>query len=44
MEGEKPKKFITADFERKKRRLFGETIFGESKTADHLKAAIEKML
>lgn len=44
MEGEKPKKFITVDFERKKRRLFGETIFGESKTADHLKAAIEKLL
>lgn len=36
--------FVTIDFERKKRRLFGETIFGESKTADHLKAAIEKML
>lgn len=38
------KEFVTIDFERKKRRLFGETIFGESKTADHLKAAIEKML
>ena len=38
------KDFITLDFERKKRRLFGETIFGEGKTAEHLKIAVEKML
>lgn len=38
------KDFITLDFERKKRRLFGETIFGESKTAEHLKEAVEKAL
>lgn len=38
------KDFITIDFERKKRRLFGETIFGEGKTAEHLKIAVEKML
>lgn len=38
------KDFITLDFERKKRRLFGETIFGEGKTAEHLKIAVKKML
>ena len=38
------KDFVTIDFERKKRRLFGETIFGEGKTADHLKGAVEKIL
>lgn len=38
------KEFVTIDFERKKRRLFGETIFGEGKTAEHLKIAVEKIL
>lgn len=38
------KDFITIDFERKRRRLFGETIFGEGKTAEHLKIAVGKML
>lgn len=38
------KDFVTIDFERKKRRLFGETIFGEGKTAEHLKIAVEKIL
>lgn len=38
------KNFITLDFERKKRRPFGETIFGEGKTAEHLKIAVKKML
>lgn len=40
----KQKEFVTIDFERKKRRLFGETIFGEGKTAEHLKIAVEKIL
>ena len=38
------KEVVTIDSERKKRRLFGETIFGEGKTAEHLKLAVEKKL